>query len=446
MLRLIIYQYRKSRKQWLGTIPVFGVSAMIVSLSLNGLFAIVSNSDSFSGTVDPKPIFLMPIFFGGLTLFLVVASIIRFLIDLFKDDYRLWAIIGADRCYLSFIIAGQLFIVAFFSSCLSYPISLILTSQYYLTLQHLFGLQVLPNINISASIPAFLLTLFIIPMLAFFSGLFYSGKILKISENNKRVINNKFRVSVRKFILLIFIFLLLWGVCLTLIFDLPNINYGVPKIFVQVQAIFYTLIINILFINSITPYLQTFILNIIKVLVEKFGYGFIIARWNILKNQSYLKSLNVSLITGITLISGFQLISNNILFLFQRNSAIEMKASFVLYLMAPILIILSNVISLTILVSTRNAKEKNTMSILGVSSYHYITIQLCEALLNSVLIYIISITFNIVILALICYVVGNQLHIHLVDYMSALSIAAYVAIITFIVIFLTKILQQRIHS
>ena len=80
MLRLIYYQFNYSKKQWLGTLPILLVSSLIIGTSVSGIFNIMNNTEIFKHLADPTPLFEMIIFFGGMTLFLLISGLINYLI------------------------------------------------------------------------------------------------------------------------------------------------------------------------------------------------------------------------------------------------------------------------------------------------------------------------------------------------------------------------------
>ncbi|VRF55855.1 permease [Streptococcus pneumoniae] len=90
MLRLVYYQFLHNKKQWLGVSPVIFVSSLVMGLAVNGVINVENNSQVFVGLPDPKPIFMFPIVFGGVTLFFVLSNIINMLVEIFRDDYELF--------------------------------------------------------------------------------------------------------------------------------------------------------------------------------------------------------------------------------------------------------------------------------------------------------------------------------------------------------------------
>ncbi|VNK06143.1 permease [Streptococcus pneumoniae] len=125
MLRLVYYQFLHNKKQWLGVSPVIFVSSLVMGLAVNGVINVENNSQVFVGLPDPKPIFMFPIVFGGVTLFFVLSNIINMLVEIFRDDYELLEVLGASRLQLSFLVGDRF---------LSFPRLLVLLHIYALYL------------------------------------------------------------------------------------------------------------------------------------------------------------------------------------------------------------------------------------------------------------------------------------------------------------------------
>lgn len=121
MLRLVYYQFLHNKKQWLGVSPVIFVSSLVMGLAVNGVINVENNSQVFVGLPDPKPIFMFPIVFGGVTLFFVLSNIINMLVEIFRDDYELLEVLGASRLQLSFL--GRVLSTIFTLAILFMPIA-----------------------------------------------------------------------------------------------------------------------------------------------------------------------------------------------------------------------------------------------------------------------------------------------------------------------------------
>ena len=137
--------------------------------------------------------------------------------------------------------------------------------------------------------------------------------------------------------------------------------------------------------------------------------------WNLLSNPSYLKSIQTSMSMGVTLISGFILYTQNMYsFMNTANGVLEARASFIAYLSAPIILIITSSISLTILSSNKDIEDIKQLKTLGVSRSQLFKIRIGEAIIHSVLILFVSVVFNLIILILVSFI-GQLLGQNVVD-------------------------------
>ncbi|MGT2650653.1 FtsX-like permease family protein [Streptococcus troglodytae] len=440
MLRLIYYQFNYSKKQWLGTLPILLVSSLIIGTSVSGIFNIMNNTEIFKHLADPTPLFEMIIFFGGLTLFLLISGLIHFLISIFKEDYQLWTVLGANRSQLSLLIGGQLFLVAFICSVVTTILSTYLAGGYYSFIQSFVGEKNLPNIPFSFDWRASLLSLLIVPLIAGTSGYYYSRKILKIGDFSPKKTRVK-RISLHlitkgSFALLV---LGLWLNCIYLLYS-ASFTSSFNVRFDRLSSIFLMLLLHLLIIYLLTPYLQIFQLKFLSKVLAKSNYAMILAKWTILYKPSYLKSLQSSVAMGITLISGFLLLSQNISARFQTDSVTETKVSFLAFLAAPIVVILANVVSVTILSSNQDSKDVRQLSILGVSKQNHLWILLAYSLIHSLIVFLTSLLFNLVILVMVMFGV-HLFNYPMVDYTPVFTIDLLVSVLLFVFIFVTKFIS-----
>ena len=153
------------------------------------------------------------------------------------------------------------------------------------------------------------------------------------------------------------------------------------------SAIFYLLVIHMFFVKYQSPWIE---LKILRILFNK-GRNFatIISRWNVIEKKYFLSSVTISMVTAITLITGLLLISNNgIRSGVEQNK--EIYISFLFYLAAPLFIIVSNLISVTIIISEQDKSINSKLETIGVSNIQMIKIKLLESIIYSTIVLIIS--------------------------------------------------------
>lgn len=409
MLKLIIYQFQYSKRQWLGTIPLLFVSSLIVGTSLFGIASAIKTAN-----INASQLFQMLIFFGGTTLFFLISNNIRLLIDIFKKDYQLWAILGASRTQLSLLVSGQFYLMAVIVSSIGTILSFIVADSYYKFLQNLLGRDELPDLVITANIQSILLSVFIVPTIVGIGAYFYSSRILKLASILKpKKKKRKRKVKVTGFVN-ISVHLFLWLLCIGFIVSAGFIRNKVI-IATQSSIILFLLIIHILIIQSLSPLIQMFLIKFLMRIFPTENYVINTGFWNLLSNPSYLKSIQTSMSMGVTLISGFILYTQNMYsFMNTANGVQEARASFIAYLSAPIILIITSSISLTILSSNKDIEDIKQLKTLGVSRLQLFKIRIAEAIIHSVLILLVSVVFNLIILILVSFI-GQLLGRSLVD-------------------------------
>ena len=407
MLKLIIYQFQYSKRQWLGTIPLLFVSSLIVGTSLFGIASSIKTAN-----INASQLFQMLIIFGGTTLFFLISNNIRLLIDIFKKDYQLWAILGASRTQLSLLVSGQFYLMAVIVSSIGTILSFIMADSYYKFLQNLLGRDELPDLVITANIQSILLSIFIVPTIVGIGAYFYSSRILKISSILKPK-KKKRKVTVTGFVN-ISVRLFLWLLCIGSIVSAGFIR-NKEIIEKQSSIILFLLIIHILIIQSLSPSIQMFLIKFLMRIFPTENYVINTDFWNLLSNPSYLKSIQTSMSMGVTLISGFILYTQNMYsFMNTANGVNEARASFIAYMSAPIILIITSSISLTILSSNKDIEDIKQLKTLGVSRLQLFKIRIAEAIIHSVLILLVSVIFNLIILILVSFI-GQLLGQSVVD-------------------------------
>ena len=407
MLKLIIYQFQYSKRQWLGTIPLLFVSSLIVGTSLFGIASSIKTAN-----INASQLFQMLIVFGGTTLFFLISNNIRLLIDIFKKDYQLWAILGASRTQLSLLVSGQFYLMAVIVSSIGTILSFIMADSYYKFLQNLLGRDELPDLVITANIQSILLSVFIVPTIVGIGAYFYSSRILKISSILKPK-KKKRKVTVTGFVN-ISVRLFLWLLCIGSIVSAGFIR-NKEIIEKQSSIILFLLITHILIIQSLSPSIQMFLIKFLMRIFPTENYVINTGCWNLLSNPSYLKSIQTSMSMGVTLISGFILYTQNMYsFMNTANGVLEARASFIAYMSAPIILIITSSISLTILSSNKDIEDIKQLKTLGVSRLQLFKIRIGEAIIHSVLILLVSVIFNLIILILVS-LIGQFLGRSLVD-------------------------------
>ena len=256
------------------------------------------------------------------------------------------------------------------------------------------------------------MSVFIVPTIVGIGAYFYSSRILKISSILKPK-KKKRKVTVTGFVN-ISVRLILWLLCIGLIVS-ASFSRNKEIISTQSSIILFLLIIHILIIQSLSPSIQVFLIKFLMRIFPTENYVINTGFWNLLSNPSYLKSIQTSMSMGVTLISGFILYTQNMYsFMNKANGVLEARASFIAYLSAPIILIITSSISLTILSSNKDIEDIKQLKTLGVSRSQLFKIRIGEAIIHSVLILLVSVIFNLIILILVSFI-GQLLGQNVVD-------------------------------
>lgn len=422
MIKLIYYQFMQNKMQWVGISPLIFISSLIIGLSINGSINMDLNSKLFSGLPDPKPIFSFPIVFGGITLFFVLSTLISLLVEMFRTDYILLETLGANRFHISFLVGSQISIISLTISFISYIFSIPFTQGYYYFLQYFFGENLLPDVHFSLSFIGLVVTVFLTSLIVFLSGFHYTMKEMKPKSTSK--------IKILKKIILMILIGVPWSLILIKIFENPSIS-------IRTQMLFYLTIFNIAIIYQISPYIQSLFLRLISSLFIRYKYMYIISKWNLLFNRRYVKSVSAAIISIITLITSFQLISQNILYKTQEDANLELIVALIVYMGAPILIVFANIISIALLSMNKEKTDIQNIEILGASRSQLVLIKLGEATLLTIIISTISLIINLLFCFLLVIFI-NDISLKSLNYAGLYQPNFVVSIIIFCLLFLSK--------
>ncbi|MFD1420913.1 hypothetical protein [Lactiplantibacillus songbeiensis] len=299
MLKLIIWQLRYTWKAWVGSLVVLTAAGLVLGFTLIGVASTISAHLDY-GNFNPVGFFAMPAVFGLITLVLVISGVIRLLIDKFKDDYKLWAILGANPPQLALLIGSQMSFAGVIGGCLGYFLSFPIVDKYYAWVITTRGMREFPAINMKLQLGSLILT---IVLLGTFTGTigFINGKRLFSSGHNQHSLIKK-----RKFELSIIGWLWCVTTCGSLI-GVYSLFYRKPEYLSALfgsqslentysQALLVLIFVMIMATNAserlILPVLVKTLTAIFPATLIK---TFKIAYWHVLSKQDLLRSVTVPL-------------------------------------------------------------------------------------------------------------------------------------------------------
>lgn len=185
MVSLSIHQFQYSWKSWMTGNFIFIISGWLIGFCLTGIDTL--SRVTFSSHIDPLPLFIMPMVFGGITLLFVLGEVIRLIMQELANEYQLWVVLGANQHQLALLIAVQMGLTAFLSSWVGYSLSMLSIKPLYGLLQFYIGRTWLPNLVFRPSVKVGLMTSLIVAGVAVLSGLINTYRLLR--QHHRRIFN-----------------------------------------------------------------------------------------------------------------------------------------------------------------------------------------------------------------------------------------------------------------
>ena len=284
----------------------------------------------------------------------------------------------------------------------------------------------MPDLNFGSQPLALLATVALISSLAFVSGYFYTSKLLKQKVERKTF---KFWIIVKKAVP--------WAILVALYASLLFMFYHSEPL-LGTDSLLYLMLVNVFAIYALSPYLQIGIIKLLSPVLLSHRYAPILAKWQILSQKSYLKAINASVVTGITLVGSFQLLSQNIFSFFQEDGELELLVSFIAFFLAPVLLILANVVSMTLLSVRQEAKEQEQLATLGVSPAQLLHTKLWESLIITGLAFFISLVINLAMIGLMNHSL-RLLKMGMTNWTGLFLPAIILSTLLFLLTFITKV-------
>ncbi|MFR2192245.1 MAG: hypothetical protein ACLS5G_01495 [Streptococcus sp.] len=144
----------------------------------------------------------------------------------------------------------------------------------------------------------------------------------------------------------------------------------------------------------ISPHIQIFLTKIL--LAWRSSYDFVMAKW-ILKDKEYLKSLTVSISIIAILISELMIYSDIAYSnLAKKTASVEINAVLLFFVVGPLVVVIANLISITVLSSVKEKEENLQWERLGISHKQTVTIRSVQAITYAVIMLISTVFFNII--------------------------------------------------
>lgn len=434
MISMGVYQFRYSWRVWLTASFIFVMAGWLIGFCLTGVFSIQSALSSTTKlTNDPSPLFIIPMVFGGLTLFFVLGGIIYSALKEMQLEYQLWAVLGASPSQISGIVGVQLMILGLLSSIVGYFISLITVAPLYYLLQKNLGSDWLTTVPFKFSVLILLITSGIVAVTCFITGFIRTQKGLKQLDESKK--NNPKFLNLSNFLTagcLIGIAIIIISILISSPINISTHPSMITN--AEIQPLYFTLTLLItLQLSSSRGLFPWTILILTKYLpTNKTAIGGT-AQKQAIANSERITTTIVPLLIVQTLLVGLY----ELLFGFTSPNQINIQnvvVSFIVYVGAPLILVIANIISLTMLNGRQQIKNLVQLTQLGFTKLDLLKERLSENLIIFAVLLVASVFNSLIlftILALICLKTGLSLNISLVN---IVMISSVVAIITGIIL------------
>lgn len=423
MTKIILLQFKHTWKIWLSSLLIFIVSGFIVGTCFDGIFTISELYPHITVSKDPSYIYYYPMFFGILTLFIVSNGVIKLIINSMSKEYILWNILGAKPSQLALMIGGQISLISIFGSLIGFVFAVPFTVKFnYWIYKLLNSSQNMINLPINFSFKAFILTIVLIMIISFLSGYFHSYKIFfKYNNfNHSKKLKLKFKkiikISIEIFITLLIIFIIYKSLVLNTnsirYLSIGN-NHEAAKTYVlNLLLILFLLmvLISLTFRNILIKFIKIWT----KILPKKYSSTLTLAYWNSIFDNDYLFSIIVPLLNGSFLLTGIIYITSNITNGGTAQEAFNNSvAAIIIFLGAPLLMILSNVLTITIIHNKDNKEDINQLYLMGFTPNKIFIEKVFESTIYSLTFAMCSILFNILLYSIVHhieYITNNSMN------------------------------------
>lgn len=385
MFSLIRLQYKYSISKWIGTLFVFSAAGMIIGFTSIGVVSTLTTHLD-KGPNNPIIFFTSPVSFGVLTLILIINGITRLLVDNFKAEYTLWTTLGANPNQLSVLISGQMTITSLIGATIGYFLAYPIVVCSYSWIRTTPGMSIFPIMQFQLSIQSFTLTVLAVGIISAVMSFIDARRIFQ----NNAVSSRKSKNNSWFWLINIYRCISVGG-----LIYLYSLFYRSPRIISQLftenrhtsLANSYTQVfIGVTILTSVTfslvaPSLLPRVVKLMSVIVPiRLMETAQTAYWQVIGKKMYLSSLVVPLFIFSLLTSFFTYLAFDLANIATKRSLSEILGTLALFLGGPLLIIIANIISITIITSEQRNASLQQLQILGFTFKDLIAEKCIEAL------------------------------------------------------------------
>jgi hypothetical protein len=404
MSKIIWFQFKYYWKSWIGELLLFVVAALLVGMCLTGIVSVAqANSEAFTGSRNPTPLFMFPAIFGLITLFMVASGAVKLVVTGLSRDYILWSVVGANSFQLCLIIGGQVALVGSIGALIGYIGAVPSTIYMYRWTQGIMGKSWLPDIHIGFSVLALVSTIFFISIVGGLAGFLHSRKLFVNSRKEllqfKKSSDNPYS-PIRLIMLTVSAIGLFMSYRSALsvpsaVQDLISKGNHLEAMSEYVQSIIGIMFFGIIFFTLLAPILLIPTIKIwTRMLPRRHFITINLASWRTIFDRNYLTSLIAPLFGAEFLLTGMTYITSVIPGNGNKMQSTNEMLTLIFFLGAPLLIILSNVIVITLITSGQQSSNLNQLYLLGFTSKTIAIEEFWESIIFAVTFLIYSVVAN----------------------------------------------------
>ncbi|MGT2785523.1 FtsX-like permease family protein [Streptococcus merionis] len=394
MISLAWLQFKYSWKIWLFSLPVFIVCAFVINICLTNFFNFTNSSLVNADMAINTQLFFVPIIFGGIMIPIVLRNTVKEILNGLQKQNNVQIILGMTPEYLAILTGVELSIASLLGSICGSILSIPFAQIFYNFLVSTQGTQEFPVMSIKFSVQAFLMTSILIMFITIYSGYISSRRTFyKIQKNIENInIKNKDRYYLLKILLLLALNISIMIAFFSLLPEKLGVNsFGV----LSVLLIFLEIMFISVLINTCGKLILFFFSKLFNILSNRFKFPLInFATYSINEHFDVFKKIYIPIAIISIFVSGF---SSLLVDLPDGGDAGTRTSNMVVFLSAPLLIVLANTICMMWLLQEKETFEIQQLFVVGLRPLDIFLKKEFEILIYSFTTLILSLVCNFVL-------------------------------------------------
>ncbi|WP_423360487.1 ABC transporter permease [Melissococcus plutonius] len=394
MVSLAWLQFKYSWKIWIFSLPVFITCAFVINICLTNFFNFSNSSLINNDMSSNTQLFFIPIIFGGIMIPIVLRNTVKEILSGLRKQNNIQIILGMTPEYLAILSGIELAIASILGTIGGSILSTPFAQFFYNFLVSTQGVQQFPLMTIRFSFQSFLITLVLITIVTLYSGYIRSRRTFyKIQKNIENIkLKNRDRFYCLKVIFMLFLNISIIIYFLSLLPERVGINFfGI----LSILSIFSEIISISLLINICGKIILLSFSKIFNIISNRFNLSLLnLATYSISEHYDTFKKIYIPITIISIFVSGF---SSLLIDLPDGGDAGTRTSNMVVFLSAPILIVLANTICMMMLLQEKETFEIKQLFVLGLRPLDIFLKKEFEILIFSFTTLIISLTCNFVL-------------------------------------------------